>query len=98
MDVEFLVVHGQPRGKTLHFPPGDVLIGHGPECHIRPNSAWVSRQHCLLRVTTDGALVRDLGSDAGTLVNGHLVVGECRLSVGDQVQVGPVALEVRQRV
>jgi S-DNA-T family DNA segregation ATPase FtsK/SpoIIIE len=97
MEVEFLVVQGQPRGKSLHFPPGDFVVGRGPECHIRPNTAYVNRQHCLLRVTRDGALLRDLGSSTGTLVNGRLVVGERLLNVGDRVQLGPVVLEMRKR-
>ena len=95
MDVELLVVQGQPRGKALHFPPGEFLFGRGPECHVRPNSDWVSRQHCLLRVTQDTASIRDLGSSTGTLVNGRRVVGERMLTVGDRVQLGPVVLEMR---
>ena len=52
MDVQLLVIQGRPRGKSLHFPPGEFLLGRGPECHIRPNSDLVSRQHCLLRSST----------------------------------------------
>jgi pSer/pThr/pTyr-binding forkhead associated (FHA) protein len=95
MDVELLVVQGRPRGKALHFPPGEFLFGSGPECAVRPNSAWVSRQHCLLRVTPEAATVCDLGSSTGTLVNGRRVVGERPLAVGDRLQVGPVVLEMR---
>src|SRR5947208_578918 len=95
MDVEFLVVEGQPRGKALHFPPGEFLFGRGPECHVRPNSDWVSRQHCLLRVTAETASLRDLGSRNGTLVNGVRIVEECNLSHGDLVEVGPLVFEVQ---
>jgi pSer/pThr/pTyr-binding forkhead associated (FHA) protein len=95
MDVQLRVVQGRPRGKALHFPPGEFLVGYGPECHVRPNSAWVSRQHCLLRVTGDGVHLRDLGSTTGTLVNGCLVVGERQLSVGDLIQLGPVVFEMQ---
>jgi len=95
MDVELRVIEGQPHGKALHFAQGEFVIGRGPECHVRPNSAWVGRQHCLLRVTGDSALIRDLGSDAGTLVNGNRIIGERQLKVGDRLQVGPVVLEMR---
>jgi pSer/pThr/pTyr-binding forkhead associated (FHA) protein len=95
MDVELLVVEGQPRGKALHFPPGEFLFGRGPECHVRSNSDWINRQHCLLRVTSDTASIRDLGSSTGTLVNGRRVVGEQTLTVGDRLQLGPVVLEMR---
>src|SRR5262245_20079379 len=95
MNMKLLVVQGRPRGKVLRFPFGEFLIGRGAECHIRPNSDWVSRQHCLLRVTPDGVFIRDLGSRNGTLVNGLRVVEERRLENGDQLQVGPLVFEVR---
>jgi pSer/pThr/pTyr-binding forkhead associated (FHA) protein len=95
MHVKLLVVHGRPQGKCLEFPSGEYVFGRGAECHIRPNSDWVSRQHCMLRVSPDALVVRDLGSRNGTLVNGVRVRGERRLGNGDQLQVGPLVFEVR---
>jgi pSer/pThr/pTyr-binding forkhead associated (FHA) protein len=95
MRVKLLVVQGRPEGKSLLFPVGEYVFGRGAECHIRPNSDWVSRQHCMLRVTPDGVFVRDLGSRNGTLVNGTRVLGECRLGAGDQLQVGPLVFELQ---
>ncbi len=92
--VLLLVVQGRPAGKRLPFPNGVYYIGRGAECQVRPDSEWVSRQHCLLRVGDDGAFLRDLGSRNGTLVNGELVTGERRLADGDRIQVGPLAFEV----
>jgi pSer/pThr/pTyr-binding forkhead associated (FHA) protein len=94
MDVQMLVVQGKARGQYLRFPRGEFVFGRGPECHVRPNSEWVSRQHCMLRVTRDGALIRDLGSTNGTVINGTRVLGERRLEQGDQLQLGPLVLEV----
>jgi pSer/pThr/pTyr-binding forkhead associated (FHA) protein len=94
MNVKLLVVHGRPQGKCLLFPRGEYVFGRGAECHIRPNSDWVSRQHCLLRVTGEALYVRDLGSRNGTLVNGVRVVGERRLTHGDHLQVGPLVFAV----
>ena len=79
----------------MRFGPGEFVFGRGPECHIRPNSELVSRQHCLLRVRDNGDLsIRDLGSANGTLVNGSRIVGERLLREGDTLQVGPVVLQV----
>jgi predicted component of type VI protein secretion system len=94
MDFQMLVVQGKARGQFLRFPCGEFIFGRGPECHVRPNSDWVSRQHCLLRVTEDAMLIRDLGSTNGTLVNGSRVTGEIELHAGDQLQVGPLVLQV----
>ena len=94
MNIRLLVVQGKPAGKSLLFGPGDYFLGRGQECHVRFNSDWVSRQHCLLRVTGNQATVRDLGSRNGTLVNGQLVGQERVLRQDDQIQVGPVVFEV----
>jgi pSer/pThr/pTyr-binding forkhead associated (FHA) protein len=96
MNVKLLVVQGRPQGKSLLFPPGEYVFGRGTECHIRPDSDWVSRQHCLFRVTSDDvASVRDLGSRNGTLVNGVRIRTEINLKHGDHLQVGPLVFEVR---
>ncbi len=95
MTVKLLVIQGRPCGKNLLFPVGQYYFGRGPECQVRPESEWVSRQHCMLRVTEVGAFVRDLGSRNGTLVNGALVENERQLLNGDQVQIGPLVFEVQ---
>jgi len=94
MRVKLLVVQGRPQGKSLQFPCGEFVIGRGTECHIRPNSFWVSRQNCILRVTDDSVHLRDLGSRNGTLINGSRVVGERHLAHGDRLQVGPLVFQV----
>ena len=94
MILQLRVVQGKPAGKTLVFGVGEYLMGRGDECHVRFNSDWVSRQHCLLRVSVSGAALSDLGSRNGTLINGRLCKGEQALADGDQVQVGPVTFLV----
>jgi len=95
MEVQMLVVQGKQRGQTIRFPEGEYIFGRGPECHLRPNSEWVSRQHCLLHIREDGVHIKDLGSTNGTLVNGTRVIGERRLASKDLLQLGPLVLELR---
>src|SRR5262249_18740111 len=96
MILKLRVIQGKPAGKTLVFRPGgDYLFGRGDECHVRFNSEWVSRQHCLIRVRDDGAFLRDLGSRNGTLINGVICEGEQELADDDQVQVGPLTFEAK---
>src|SRR4051812_48067061 len=95
MNFKLILVQGKPAGKCLSFALGEYYLGRGPECHLRFNSDWVSRQHCLLRVEERTVWLRDLGSRNGTLVNGQLVQQERALGNGDQVQIGPVVFEVR---
>jgi pSer/pThr/pTyr-binding forkhead associated (FHA) protein len=94
MKVKLRIVQGRPEGKNMLFPHGEYVFGRGAECHVRPNSDWVSRQHCLLRVSSEGAFLRDLGSRNGTLINGTRLVDEVSLKHGDQVQIGPLVFEV----
>jgi pSer/pThr/pTyr-binding forkhead associated (FHA) protein len=94
MTIRLRIVQGRPAGKSMLFPRGEYVFGRGAECHVRPNSDWVSRQHCLLRVTAEGAFLRDLGSRNGTLVNGTRLTDERHLQEGDQLQVGPLVFEV----
>src|SRR5262245_3586756 len=89
------LVVGRPHGQHLAFDRGEYVVGRGSECHIRPNSEWVSRQHCLLRVTPRAAWVRDLGSRTGTLVNGVRLLCEHLLAPGDMLEVGPLVFEVQ---
>jgi pSer/pThr/pTyr-binding forkhead associated (FHA) protein len=95
MNVNLVVVHGKPPGKALEFPCGEFVFGRGSECHVRPNSSWVSRQHCLLRVTDHTVQLCDLASTNGTLVNGKRLIGERELTHGDKIQIGPLVFEVR---
>jgi len=88
------VLQGRPAGKCLKFARGDFYFGRGAECQVRPNSDWVSRQHCLVRVRPDLVSIRDLGSTNGTLVNGLLIHEERRLKHGDQIEIGPLVFEV----
>ncbi|MCI0376346.1 MAG: FHA domain-containing protein [Gemmataceae bacterium] len=94
MDVQLKVVQGKPKGHALRFTDGEFIFGRGPECHVRPNSDWVSRQHCMLRVHGDRVSIRDLGSTNGTLVNGHLLTEETDMRNGDTLQLGALVLEL----
>ncbi len=94
MTVKMKVVQGRPNGSFLEFPEGEFVVGRGPECHVRPNSELISRQHCLLRVRGAVIVVRDLGSTNGTLVNGKRLRDECELTDGDTIQLGPLVLQV----
>ena len=94
MQVQLVVLHGNPRGRTLTFDRGEYLFGRGTECHVRPDSEWISRQHCLLIVDEDEVRLRDLGSTNGTLINGQRLQGECVLRSQDTLQLGPLELRL----
>ena len=62
-------------------------------CDLRLLDESVALFHCAVVRDGDGPLLRDLGSPAGTRVNG-LPVGTHRLANGDRIEVGGVTIEV----
>jgi DNA-binding winged helix-turn-helix (wHTH) protein len=70
------------------LPPGEVLIGRGPECAVRLPSGGVSRVHARLRVRENGVLLDDKDSKNGTWVNGARITKPTALEEGDEVVVG----------
>ena len=71
---------------------GEVLVGRGTDCDVRiPNEVTaVSQHHATITETPDGAVVRDLGSRNGTLLNGGALPGEAPLGNGDVIMLAGV--------
>lgn len=89
-----IVQSGKHKGKKVALPPKEVYIGRDEGCFIRLGSSDVSRKHCVLVPTPKGLLVRDLGSQNGTLVNDAAIEGETLLHPGDFLQVGSVVFQL----
>ena len=73
------------------FPIDDeaMILGRSPEADVRVDEPGVSRKHAIVIPTLQGgAVVEDLNSKNGTLVNGRPVAGRHVLRDGEQVQVG----------
>ena len=66
-----------------------LLIGRGPEADLKPESKLVSRRHAELSNGESGWVLKDLGSDNGTFVNG-IRVQSCFLKKGDKVSFADV--------
>ena len=83
----------RPKGEGLK--PGhpinksQVTIGRNVACDILVNHKSVSRKHAEIVRLAEGYLLRDLGSQNGTFVNGQRSQ-EALLSEGDTVAIGDV--------
>src|SRR5205823_9782628 len=72
------------------------LIGRDPQCHLRPASQAVSKQHCGVMIRDGKVFLKDYGSTNGTVVNDAVVKGEERQLVNnDTLKVGPLDFTVR---
>lgn len=72
-----------------------LILGRAEEADLRLDHPEVSRRHA--RLTRQGAdlVLQDLGSRAGTRVNGQVQTGPVTLRAGDLLALGPVEIEVR---
>ncbi len=94
MDVKLKVLAGKNAGKVISVPVRRFLIGRADDCHLRPKSDAISRNHCAILVSDDEVVVRDLNSRNGTFLNGEAVDGDQVLVSGDVLKVGKIEFEL----
>jgi putative nucleotidyltransferase with HDIG domain len=74
-----------------------LRIGRQPQMDIMVNDVTLSRQHAEIRLSPQGWLVQDLGSAAGTYLNGVLTGKTSRkLQADDVLQCGKLVFKVSQ--
>lgn len=71
------------------FPFQDLIVlGSSSDCDIQLDEPGVASRHAEIRLLDDKALqLKDLGSEAGTLLNGEAVT-ETLLGSGDEIRIG----------
>lgn len=91
----WILESGEPP-LTLRLPSGAIkTLGRTARADFIIDAALVSRLHCRLTADrSDQLVVEDLESTNGTLVNGRKI-DRAVLKIGDRLQVGRVAFEVR---
>lgn len=94
MKVQLIVVQGKPEGKIIPLSGPVFKIGRGENCHLRPNSEQVSREHSEFSITAERVIVRDLGSRNGTFVNNKALTEPCILNDRDLIQIGPLTFAI----
>lgn len=93
-EVRLYGAEGARSGAALRVRGPAFLIGRAPDCELRTDGPQVSRHHAAIVFEGDRALLRDLYSRNGTLLNGRPVDGPTPLSDGDRIQVGSLVLLV----
>ncbi|MDP6823009.1 MAG: FHA domain-containing protein [Dehalococcoidia bacterium] len=87
-----IVQSGPDSGKTFQLVEGDNVIGRS-EGTILLTDPLVSRRHAVIRRSTDRFIIYDLGSVAGTIVDGQEVKGD-ELKGGDKIVLGGATIVV----
>lgn len=93
-----IVVSGGKTGSCLQLEKEMCIIGRGDNCDIRMSRPEVSRNHCLIGISSGGAWVEDLGSMNGTFVNGTRVESRTVLVEGDLIRVSCMEVRFSERI
>ena len=81
--------------RTEELSAESVTIGRGPAAMLRIDDEALAELHAVINTTDDGSFqVLDLGTSAGTLVNGEPVSGSAPLKSGDSINIGGVTIAV----
>ena len=83
------------NGREIALHDGENIIGRDPGVTVRLDLPSVSRRHARIVVSSDGAVVEDLGSKNGTFLRNERTTGALRLADLDELQVGSARLVVR---
>jgi pSer/pThr/pTyr-binding forkhead associated (FHA) protein len=85
---ELVVQNGRLRGTRRVLASALTLLGRDPSCEFHVNVEGVAPLHCAIVHSPAGYLVRDLGSSAGTFLNGK-PIEHSPLQHGDVICIGP---------
>ncbi|MGE4427689.1 MAG: FHA domain-containing protein [Solirubrobacteraceae bacterium] len=88
------IVEGPGAGTTVPLE-APVVLGRGTQADVVLDDERASRRHAEVRPDGARAVVQDLGSANGTLVDGRPLFGETFLAPGQQVQIGFTVLQLR---
>ena len=81
---------------TRELTDGTYMIGRAESCRIRFNAPEVSERHAILTVKDGKAILEDLHSSNGTLVNGEAIDCAVVLDSGMVVTVGSGMMRVSE--
>ncbi len=91
----FKVYQGESLVKSQRFDAEVVKLGSLPSSDLRLEDAAVARQHAVIEVNRGEVKLIDLGSPAGTLLNGLKISKSATLKDGDVMTLGNTRIEAQ---
>ena len=85
--VRLKVTRGPDKGHEVVLERDEILIGTAEGADLKLTDPTVSRNHCALRMTSKGALLRDLGSTNGSRIE-SVDVREAYVPPGATLELG----------
>jgi hypothetical protein len=94
VSMTFQIFRGEELVRTETLTQDIIKVGKLPSSHLRIDDENVSRMHAVIEVTgPDEIYIIDLGSAAGTIVNGKKV-NKCKLQNRDEIVLGSTRVVV----
>ena len=88
--LEIVFLTGPNKDKHFEISSASLRIGRSSSSDVQIPDEELSRNHCMIEVSSDGALtITDLASANGTFLNGENIEGDTKpLKLGDEVSIG----------
>jgi DNA-binding winged helix-turn-helix (wHTH) protein len=81
--------------REIVLDEGEHILGRSGDATILVDDAGVSRHHARITIGAQGAMLQDLGSKNGTILNGIAIDGPTGLGDGAVIVLGATALTFR---
>lgn len=73
-----------------------LVVGRSEECDVVISNQHVSRNHAAIALDFANLIIKDLGSKAGTILNGHPIGGNgTSLKQNASIKIGPAMIKIR---
>jgi hypothetical protein len=95
------LILSDPQGQELRRVPlrdRPLTIGRSRDCDLGLDSKAASRQHAQIEARGASAILIDLGSANGTLLNGKRLEKPTALAEGDEVRIAEFSLRLQREV
>jgi len=89
----YLLVFEERSSRTCQLPTnGEIFIGRSLDADVYLDDSAVSRIHAKITMTDGEAVISDLNSRNGTVVNGIRITAPTRLAPGDTIDICGITL------
>nr|MBA3818626.1 FHA domain-containing protein [Deltaproteobacteria bacterium] len=92
---ELVFISGSAKGDRIPLGDDQIILGTRGDCTFVLSDLLASPLHCAISKAGDQFVATDLGSDAGTYINGERIYQGTALKPGDLVAVGSHVVECR---
>ena len=89
----FVVIDHPHPDREVQVTASAVTIGRLPDCDIVIERNEVAEKHCQVYAQENKLLIRDLGSGAGTFINGFPCEAQQEIMPGDLIIIGKTQVE-----